>query len=126
GRRSGARPGLGSVVSAGLLAACLFFIPLVQPMQNMAYAYGPALIAVGVLMLPAVSKIDFNELTETVPAVVTIALMAFTYNVANGLTAGLVIHPLMKLATGRWRGLHPGGILLAALCLVYYVYGRPH
>ena len=57
---------------------------------------------------------------------VTIALMAFTYNVANGLTAGLILHPLMKLAAGRWRDVHPGGIVLAALCLVYYVFGRPH
>jgi AGZA family xanthine/uracil permease-like MFS transporter len=126
GIREGARTGLASVVTAALFAACLFFIPLVQPLQNMAYAYGPALIAVGVLMLPAVTKIDFHDLTETVPAVVTIALMAFTYNVANGLTAGLVVHPLMKLATGRWRQVHPGAMVLAGLCLVYYVYGRPH
>jgi AGZA family xanthine/uracil permease-like MFS transporter len=126
GIREGARTGLASVVTAALFAACLFFIPLVQPLQHMTYAYGPALIAVGVLMLPAVTKIDFADLTETVPAVVTIALMAFTYNVANGLTAGLVVYPLMKLATGRSRSLHPGGIVLAALCLVYYVYGRPH
>ena len=87
GIREGARTGLASVVTAALFAACLFFIPLVQPLQNMAYAYGPALIAVGMLMLNAVKKIDFDDLTETVPAVVTIALMAFTYNVANGLTA---------------------------------------
>jgi AGZA family xanthine/uracil permease-like MFS transporter len=126
GIREGARTGLASVATAGLFAACLFFIPLVQPMQDMAYAYGPALIAVGVLMLPAVTKIDFSDLTETVPAVVTIALMAFSYNVANGLTAGLVLHPLMKLAAGRWRELHPGGIVLAGLCLVYYIFGLPH
>ena len=126
GIREGARTGLASVVTAALFAACLFFIPLVQPLQDMKYAYGPALIAVGVLMLSAVTKIEFSDLTETIPAVVTIALMAFTYNVANGLTAGLVVYPLMKLATGRWRDVHPGGIVLAGLCLVYYIYGRPH
>ncbi len=126
GIREGARTGLASVVTAAFFAACLFFIPLVQPMQDMAYAYGPALIAVGVLMLPAVTKIEFTDLTETVPAVVTIALMAFSYNVANGLTAGLVIYPLMKVAAGRWRELHPGGIVLTGLCLVYYIFGLPH
>src|SRR5262249_33584592 len=87
GIREGARTGLASVVTAALFALCLFFIPLVQPLQSMNYAYGPALIAVGVLMLGAVAKIDFNDPTETVPAVATIALMPFTYNVANGLTA---------------------------------------
>lgn len=126
GIREGARTGLASIVTALLFAGCLFFIPLVQPLQKMTYAYGPALIAVGVLMLGAVARINFNDLTETVPAVTTIALMAFTYNVANGLTAGLVLHPLMKLAAGRWRELHPGGILLAGLCAVYFVFGLPH
>jgi AGZA family xanthine/uracil permease-like MFS transporter len=126
GIREGARTGLASVITALLFVACLFFIPLVQPLQKMTYAYGPALIAVGVLMLGAVAKIDFNDLTEAVPAVATIALMAFTYNVANGLTAGLVLHPLMKLAAGRWRELHPGGIVLAGLCAVYFVFGLPH
>jgi len=126
GIREGARTGLASLATAVLFAACLFFIPLVQPLQDMKYAYGPALIAVGVLMLEPVTKIDFHDFTETVPAVVTIALMAFTYNVANGLTAGLVLHPLMKAATARWREVHLGGIILAVLCLVYYVYGRPH
>jgi len=126
GIREGARTGLASIVTASLFAGCLFFIPLVQPLQKMTYSYGPALIAVGVLMLAAVAKIDFNDLTEAVPAVATIALMAFTYNVANGLTAGLVLYPLMKLAGGRWRELHPGGIVLAGLCLVYFVFGLPH
>lgn len=126
GIREGARTGLASVVTASLFALCLFLIPAVQPLQQMKYAYGPALIAVGVLMLGAVTKIDFTDLTEAAPAVVTIALMPFTYNVANGLTAGLVLHPLMKLTTGRWRELHPGGIVLAVLCSVYYLYGLPH
>jgi AGZA family xanthine/uracil permease-like MFS transporter len=126
GIREGARTGLAAIVTAFFFAACLFFIPLVQPLQQMKYAYGPALIAVGVLMLGAVAKIDFVDLTEAVPAVATIALMAFTYNVANGLTAGLVLHPLMKLAAGRWRELHPGGVVLAGLCMVYFVFGLPH
>jgi AGZA family xanthine/uracil permease-like MFS transporter len=126
GIREGARTGLASVVTAILFTSCLFFIPLVQPFQKMTYAYGPALIAVGLLMLGAVAKIDFNDLTEAVPAVATIALMAFTYNVANGLTAGLVLHPFMKLAAGRWHELHAGGGVLAGLCLVYFVFGFPH
>ena len=42
--------------------------------------------------------------------------MVFTYNIANGLTAGLVLHPLMKLAAGRRREVTPGGLVLAALC----------
>jgi adenine/guanine/hypoxanthine permease len=126
GIREGARTGLAAVTTAALFAVSLFFIPLVEPLQNMRFAYGPALIAVGVLMLGSVTKIKFDDLTEMVPAFVTIVMMLFTYNIANGLTAGLVVYPIMKLAAGRYRELNGGAVLLGFLCLIYYVFGLPH
>jgi len=126
GIREGARTGLAAVTTAALFALSLFLIPLIEPLQNLRFAYGPALIAVGVLMLGSVTKIDFGDLTELVPAFVTITMMLFTYNIANGLTAGLVIYPLMKLVAGRSRELNPGAVLLAVLCLIYYAFGLPH
>jgi AGZA family xanthine/uracil permease-like MFS transporter len=126
GIREGARTGLAAVTVAVLFAASLFFIPLVEPLQNLRFAYGPALIAVGVLMLGSVTKIQFDDLTELVPAFVTITMMLFTYNIANGLTAGLVVHPVMKLVAGRYRELTWGAVFLGALCLIYYVFGLPH
>jgi AGZA family xanthine/uracil permease-like MFS transporter len=126
GIREGARTGLAAVVTAGLFAASLFFIPLVEPLQQLRYAYGPALVAVGVLMIGSIRKIDFEDMTELVPAFVTIAMMLFTYNIANGLTAGLLVYPIMKLAAGRYKELNAGAVVLALLCLVYYVFGLPH
>jgi AGZA family xanthine/uracil permease-like MFS transporter len=126
GIREGARTGLAAVTTAALFALALFFIPLFQPLQNLGYAYGPALMAVGVLMLGAVVRIDFTDLTEAVPAVATIVMMLFTYNIANGLTAGLVLYPLFKLAAGQFREVRAGAVILAALCLVYLVFGLPH
>jgi len=126
GIREGARTGLAAVTTAILFALSLLFIPLVEPLQQLRFAYGPALIAVGVLMLESVRRIDFDDLTEVVPAFATIAMMIFTYNIANGLTAGLMLHPLMKLLTGRVREIGAGSVILAALCLVYYVFGLPH
>jgi AGZA family xanthine/uracil permease-like MFS transporter len=126
GIREGARTGLASVVTAALFAVSLFFIPLVEPLQHLKYAYGPALVAVGVLMLGSIRKIDYDDLTELVPAFVTVVMMLFTYNIANGLTAGLVVYPLLKLAAGRWRELNAGSVVLALLCLVYYVFGQVH
>jgi AGZA family xanthine/uracil permease-like MFS transporter len=126
GIREGARTGLAAVVTAALFAVALFFIPLVEPLQNLAYAYGPALIADGALMLASLARIDFDDWTETIPAFATIAMMVFTYNIANGLTAGLVLHPLMKLGAGRFSELRPGGLVLAGLCLTYYVFGLVH
>lgn len=126
GISEGARTGLAALVTAGLFALSMFFIPLIEPLQQLRFAYGPALIAVGVLMVGSVRRIDFDDLTEWAPAFVTIVMMLFTYNIANGLTAGFVVHPLLKIATGRARELNGGMIVLALLCTAYFLFGLPH
>lgn len=126
GIREGARTGLASIVTASLFALSLFFIPLFEPMQSLQYAYAPALLVVGMLMLGSVTKIDFDDLTELVPAFTTVIVMVFTFNIANGLTAGLVLYPIMKVLAGRWREVRAGSLVLSALCAIYYVFGLPH
>ena len=126
GIKEGARTGLASVTTAVLFGASLFFIPIIEPLQHLQYAYGPALIAVGLLMTSSIKKIDFDDLTELVPSFATIVMMVFTYNIANGLTAGLVLYPLLKIVTGRGKELSAGAAMLGLLCLVYYVFGLPH
>jgi len=126
GIREGARTGLAAVVTALLFLLSLFFLPLVSPLQQLRYAYGPALIVVGLLMVVSVRHIDFDDLTELVPAFATITLMTFTYNIANGLTAGLVLYPIVKVLAGRGRELSAGAIALGAMCLLYYVFGLRH
>ena len=88
--------------------------------------YGPALVAVGVMMFGSVRNIDFDDLTEAVPAFVVVVMMVFTYNIANGLTAGLIVHPLLKLAAGRAREVTAGGAVLALMCTAYFAFGLPH
>jgi len=126
GIREGARTGLAAVTTAGLFAASLFFIPLVEPLQKMRFAYAPALIAVGLAMMGSFRRIDFEDLTEAAPAFATIVMMVFTYNIANGLTAGLALYPVIKIAAGRARELRAGALVLALLCFVYYAFGLPH
>jgi AGZA family xanthine/uracil permease-like MFS transporter len=126
GIREGARTGLASIMTALLFAVSLFFIPVFEPLQKLKYAYAPALIAVGLLMTGSFARIDFDDLTELVPAFVTVTLMVFTYNIGNGLTAGLLVYPIVKAAAGRFREVKPGAIVLALLCLSYYVFGLPH
>jgi len=126
GIREGARTGLASVVTAALFGLSLFFIPLFEPMQSLQYAYAPALLIVGMLMIGAAAHIDYDDLTELVPAFATVVMMVFTFNIGNGLTAGLLLYPLMKLLAGRAREIKAGSIVLAALCALYYVAGLPH
>jgi AGZA family xanthine/uracil permease-like MFS transporter len=126
GIREGARTGMASLVTSMLFVVSLFFIPLFEPMQSLRFAYAPALMIVGMLMLGAVTKIDFDDLTELVPAFTTVVVMVFTFNIANGLTAGLLLYPVMKVLSGRARELRAGAIVLAALCALYYAFGIPH
>ncbi|MBZ5536712.1 MAG: NCS2 family permease [Acidobacteriia bacterium] len=126
GIREGARTGLAAVTTGLFFATSLFFVPLLEPLQHLKYAYGPALIAVGVLMVRSITKIDFEDLTEWVPAFATVVMMLFTYNIGNGLTAGLVLYPIIKLLSGRGRELNWGSVVLGLLCAVYYVFGMPH
>jgi AGZA family xanthine/uracil permease-like MFS transporter len=126
GIREGARTGLAAVVTALLFLSALFLLPLVAPLQQSRYAYGPALVAVGMLMVGSMRKIEFDDLTEALPAFACIALMVFTYNIANGLTAGLVLYPIAKVVAGRGRELNWGSGALALLCLTYFLFGLPH
>jgi adenine/guanine/hypoxanthine permease len=126
GIREGARTGLAAVTTGVLFLASLFFLPLFEPLQRLEYAYAPALIAVGLLMVGSIRKIEVDDATELVPAFATIAMMVFTYNVANGLTAALVLHPVLKVLAGRAREIRSGGVVLAVLCALYFLFGLPH
>jgi AGZA family xanthine/uracil permease-like MFS transporter len=126
GVKDGARSGLAAVVTGLLFALSLVFLPVVAPLQSLKFVYGPALVAVGIVMVGAIRRIDFDDLTELAPAFLTIMLIAFTYNIGNGLTAGLILHPILKAISGRWREVNAGSVTLALLSMCYYCFGLPH
>ena len=121
----GARTGLASVVTGGLLLLSLFAAPLVE-MVGKAAGVGanpvtaPALILVGTLMIRAVREIDWADATEALPAFFTLVLMPLTFNISHGLAAGIVVYALAKTAAGRAREVHPLLYLLTGLCLLRY------
>jgi AGZA family xanthine/uracil permease-like MFS transporter len=118
GIEAGGRTGFVSVVTAALFLLALFFTPILT--ITPAYAYGPVLILIGCFMLKPITGLDFNDLTELIPAFVTISLISFSYNIGVGMTAGLIIYPLIKLLTGRAKEVPPGLWVLAALSAVFY------
>ena len=82
---------------------------------------GVALVSIGILMISPITKLDFDDYTELVPAFLTIVLMSFTYNVGVGMTTGLLVYPLLKLMTGRVREVPPALWVLAAMSAVFFV-----
>lgn len=114
----GGRTGLTAIVVGILFLASLFISPLALMIPGEATA--AALILVGVMMMEPIMGIDFSDFTEAVPAFMTIALMPFTYSIANGIAAGLIFYPIMKVVTGRSKEVHPVVYILAILFIIRF------
>lgn len=120
GIEAGGRTGLTAVVTALCFVGTLFFAPFIGAIP--AQAYGPALIIVGLLMLAPISRIQFDDFTELIPAFAVVALMSFTYNIGIGMTAGFVLYPFCKLVAQRTKEVKPGLWVLATLSLLFFVF----
>jgi len=118
GIAEGGRTGLTSLVTGLLFIGALFFVGIIGIVPTQATA--PALIVVGVLMLESIKQVDFSDFTEAVPAFFTIALMPFSFSIANGVAAGLIFYPIMKVVTGRSKEVHPIIYVLALMFIVRF------
>jgi AGZA family xanthine/uracil permease-like MFS transporter len=124
GIEEGGRTGFTSVVVAILFLSSLFVAPLATSVPP--HAYGTALVIIGIFMIAPITRLDFSDYTELIPAFLTISLMSFTYNIGVGMTAGLITYPILKTITGRFREV-PGPLwILAALSLSFYIFYPYH
>ena len=73
-------------------------------------------------MLSPITRIDFTDDTESIPAFAVVALMGFTFNIAVGITAGFVLYPICKLVAGRASELKPGLWVLTGLSVLFFVF----
>jgi AGZA family xanthine/uracil permease-like MFS transporter len=119
GVEEGGRTGLTALVVALLFLASLAVIPVVAAIP--AYASFIALIVVGVMMLQGLVEVDWTEPAWAVSAGLTVTVMPFAYSIADGLAAGIVAYPLIKLAIGEGRDVALGQYVIAALLAAYYV-----
>ena len=101
---AGGRTGLTAVTCGICFLLSLFFSPFMMLIPEAATS--PILVIVGVFMMEQIHTIDFSDFTEGFPAFMVIVLMPFTYNIANGVSAGLILYPLLKILTGRGKELH--------------------
>ncbi|MBS4536658.1 NCS2 family permease [Clostridium sp. D2Q-14] len=118
GVSEGGRTGLTAVTTGVLFILALFLAPIVGIVP--AEATAPALIIVGVLMMTSVKHIDFEDFSEALPAFLTMAIMPFSYSIANGIAAGLIFYPITKLTMGKGKDVHPAIYILAILFILRF------
>ena len=105
GIRAGGRTGLTAITVGVLFVAALFFAPIALAIP--AYATAPAILLVGCMMAMSLRSIEWEELTEAIPAVVTAVLIPFSFSIANGIGIGFICYTLAKLFAGKFTEIHP-------------------
>jgi len=120
GIEEGGRTGFSALVVAALFGLSLFFAPLFTIVPP--HAYGIALIVIGSFMIKPITQIHFDDLTELIPAFLTVVLMIFTYNIGVGMTSGMITYVLLKVGTGRAGEVKAGMWVLALLSLSLFVF----
>jgi AGZA family xanthine/uracil permease-like MFS transporter len=121
GVEQGGRTGLTAVTVAGLFLIALFFSPLVAMVGSYPPITAPALVLVGAMMLRNVSKIDWADYSESIPAFLLLIGIPLSYSIADGLALGFISYPLVKLLGGRGTDVKWLSWLLAGLLLLYFL-----
>lgn len=119
GVAAGGRTGLTAVVVGILFLLALFFSPLAGMIP--AYATTGALFYVAILMLSGLVSIDWRDLTEAAPVVVTCLLMPLTFSIAEGISLGFIAYAAIKLASGKGRDVSLSVWVMAAIFILKYV-----
>jgi len=133
GVAAGGRTGLANLVTAAFLLLSLFFYPLVRmigggyptPQGTTLYpVIAPALVLVGTLMMREAARIPWEEMTEAIPAFLTMITMPLSLSVTDGIAFGFISFALVKLAAGRGHDVHGLLYLFAVLFVIRYALGR--
>ncbi len=122
GVAEGGRTGLTALTTGVLFLVAIILSPIFISIP--AFATGAALIYVGFLMLSSVLKIDFDSLTDAVPAYITIIAMPFFYSIAEGISFGIIFYVIINFLTGKEnrKKISPLMYVLAALFVLRYIF----
>lgn len=120
GIAEGGRTGLTALTIAGLFIASLFLAPLLMVIPVAATA--PVLIVVGLFMMASVKDIDFGDISEGLPAFLTIIMMPFAYSIGVGIEWGLISYVLIKVLTGKYRDVSSVMYFLALIFVLKEVF----
>lgn len=119
GVSEGGRTGLTSVTVAVLFFLSLFLSPIFMAIP--AFATAPALVIVGFLMVSSITKIDFTNLTEAIPAYICIIAMPFAYSISEGISFGIISYAIINTLTGHAKRVSPLMYVLAVIFICKYI-----
>ncbi|MDK9762281.1 NCS2 family permease [Vibrio sp. D420a] len=120
GVAEGGRTGLTAVVVGVLFLLALFFSPLAGMIP--AYATSGALFYVAILMMSGLVGIDWRDLTEAAPVVVTCLLMPLTYSIAEGISLGFIAYAAIKLLSGKGRDVSIAVWVMSVIFILKYIF----
>jgi AGZA family xanthine/uracil permease-like MFS transporter len=120
GVEQGGRTGLTAVTVSVLFVIALFFYPVIAMVGSYPPITAPALVLVGALMARNVTKIEWSQPAESVPAFLTVIGIPLTNSVADGLAMGLVSYPILKALSGRARDVSWTMWVLAIMLVLYF------
>jgi adenine/guanine/hypoxanthine permease len=118
GIEEGARTGLASLVTGVLFLAAMFVSPLASIVPTEVAA--AALVIVGVMMASQLRHIDLSEFSVALPVVLTVAVMPFSYSIANGIGVGFISWVVVRSAAGKWRETSPLLWIVAAGFVLFF------
>ena len=116
---AGGRTGLTALVVAICFAISSFFSPLLAIVPTVATA--PILIVVGIMMLGSLKNIEWDDLTEAIPAFFTSIFTGFSYSITHGIAAGFIMYALVKTVKGQAKEVHTMIWILDALFILNFV-----
>ncbi len=122
GVASGGRTGLVSVTTGLLFLLALFFTPLAHMVGGYPPITAPALFLVGCMMARNVMNIDWEDFTESLPSFFIMIGIPLFYNISDGLAAGLIIYPVLKIFAGKGREVSVVLYVVALLFVLRYVF----
>ena len=118
GVASGGRTGFVSVVVALLFILMLFAAPLAKVLAEVPAVTAPALIIVGFYMMSSLSRIDWNDMQEALPAFLIVLMMPLSYSITDAVGIGIISYCLIKIFCGKIKQVHP---LLYAFMLLFII-----
>lgn len=120
GISEGGKTGLTALTTSILFIIALFLSPLFIMIPSSATA--PILIIVGLLMVTAIKAINFDDVTEGLPAFLTILLMPLTYSIADGIVIGILSYVALKLLTGKMKDISKTMAVLGVLFIIKIIF----